>query len=112
LERRRPICLKGEDKTALREAEASRLGILTGGGRRQGKKVKTFGGVPKEIERLKEEMQKRENTEEIIEPGKITEARKHVKEDSAFCGRRKNYPNQKPNPYARGKAHSPLHGYP
>jgi hypothetical protein len=34
--------------------------------------------VPKEIERLKEEMQKRENTEEIIEPGKIAETRKHV----------------------------------
>jgi|YNPBryunderm2012_1023409.scaffolds.fasta_scaffold05397_3 hypothetical protein len=34
--------------------------------------------VPKEIEKLKEEMQKRENTEEIIEPGKIDEARKHV----------------------------------
>jgi|GEM_PF-629820 len=34
--------------------------------------------VPKEIERLKKEMQKRENTEEIIEPGKIAEARKHV----------------------------------
>jgi len=34
--------------------------------------------VPKEIERLKEEMQKRENVEEIIEPGKIAETRKHV----------------------------------
>jgi len=34
--------------------------------------------VPKEIERLKEEMQKRENIEEIIEPGKIAETRKHV----------------------------------
>jgi hypothetical protein len=34
--------------------------------------------VPKEIEKLKEEMQKRENTEEIIEPGKIAETRKHV----------------------------------
>jgi hypothetical protein len=34
--------------------------------------------VPKDIEKLKEEMQKRENTEEIIEPGKIAETRKHV----------------------------------
>ena len=34
--------------------------------------------VPKDIEKLKKEMQKRENTEEIIEPGKIEEARKHV----------------------------------
>jgi hypothetical protein len=37
--------------------------------------------VPKEIERLKEEMQKRENTEEIIEPGKIAETRKHVEKE-------------------------------
>jgi hypothetical protein len=37
--------------------------------------------VPKDIERLKEEMQKRENTEEIIEPGKIDEARKHVEKE-------------------------------
>ena len=37
--------------------------------------------VSKKIERLKEEMQKRENTEEIIEPGKITETRKHVKKE-------------------------------
>jgi hypothetical protein len=34
--------------------------------------------VPREIERLREEMQKRENIQEIIEPGKITETRKHV----------------------------------
>jgi Helicase conserved C-terminal domain. len=34
--------------------------------------------VPKEIEKLKEEMQKRENIQEIIEPGKIAETRKHV----------------------------------
>jgi len=34
--------------------------------------------VPREIERLKEEVQKRENTEEIVEPGKIAETRKHV----------------------------------
>jgi Helicase conserved C-terminal domain. len=37
--------------------------------------------VPKEIERLKEEMQKRENTEEIIEPRNIDEARKHVEKE-------------------------------
>jgi len=37
--------------------------------------------VPKEIERLKEEMQERENTEEIIEPGNIEEARKHVEKE-------------------------------
>jgi len=44
--------------------------------------------VPKEIERLKEEMQKRENTEEIIEPGKIDETRKHVgKELDEFFSR-------------------------
>jgi hypothetical protein len=45
------------------------------------RKERLLEEVPKEIERLKEEMQKRENTEEIIEPGKITEARKHVKEE-------------------------------
>jgi Helicase conserved C-terminal domain. len=37
--------------------------------------------VSKEIERLKEEMQKRENTEEIIEPGKIAETRQHVEKE-------------------------------
>jgi Helicase conserved C-terminal domain. len=37
--------------------------------------------VQKDIKRLKEEMQKRENTEEIIEPGKIDEARKHVEKE-------------------------------
>jgi hypothetical protein len=37
--------------------------------------------VPKEIERLRKEMQERENTEEIIEPGKIDEARKHVEKE-------------------------------
>jgi len=37
--------------------------------------------VPKEIEKLKEEMQKRENTEEIVEPGKIAETRKHVRKE-------------------------------
>ncbi|MFZ8860488.1 MAG: helicase, partial [Thermocrinis sp.] len=37
--------------------------------------------VPKEIENLRKEMQERENTEEIIEPGKIDEARKHVEKE-------------------------------
>jgi hypothetical protein len=37
--------------------------------------------VQKEIENLRKEMQKRENTEEIIEPGKIEEARKHVEKE-------------------------------
>jgi hypothetical protein len=37
--------------------------------------------VPKDIESLRKEMQKRENTEEIIEPGKIDEARKHVEKE-------------------------------
>jgi hypothetical protein len=47
--------------------------------------------VPKEIERLKEEMQKRENTEEIIEPGKIDETRKHVgKELDEFFSRKQD----------------------
>jgi predicted transcriptional regulator len=45
------------------------------------RKERLLEEVPKEIERLKKEMQKRENTEEIIEPGKITEARKHVKKE-------------------------------
>jgi hypothetical protein len=37
--------------------------------------------VPKDIERLRKEMRKKENTEEIIEPGKIDEARKHVEKE-------------------------------
>jgi hypothetical protein len=37
--------------------------------------------VPKDIERLREEMRKKENTEEIIEPGEINEARKHVEKE-------------------------------
>jgi hypothetical protein len=37
--------------------------------------------VPKEIENLIKEMQERENTEEVIEPGKIDEARKHVEKE-------------------------------
>ena len=45
------------------------------------RKERLLEEVPKEIERLKEEMQKRENTEEIIKPGKITETRKHVKKE-------------------------------
>jgi hypothetical protein len=45
------------------------------------RKERLLEEVPKEIERLKEEMQKIENTEEIIKPGKITETRKHVKKE-------------------------------
>jgi hypothetical protein len=37
--------------------------------------------VPKEIENLIKEMQERENSEEIIEPGNIDEARKHVEKE-------------------------------
>jgi hypothetical protein len=45
------------------------------------RKERLLEEVPKEIERLKEEIRKRENTEEIIEPGKITETRNHVKKE-------------------------------
>jgi hypothetical protein len=37
--------------------------------------------VSEDIERLRKEMQERENTEEIIEPGNIDEARKHVEKE-------------------------------